>query len=152
MLEGKIVLNFQASCAVFPGQEYFLYVSTLGIGSNAPVRVLMAQAVGLALRLRVMEMFASVGDCESPCTKAARVLLMNPWTEGSRSSSISNVWMVVGSAIAMEVRRGGAGVKGPRVDATPFYLWTTWAQRAYKALSISIHVFIMYLKNSDYYQ
>lgn len=74
---GKILLNFQASCAVFPGQEYFLCVSALGLASRAPVMGLMMQAIGLALRLRVMEMFASVGDCESPWMRAARVLSMN---------------------------------------------------------------------------
>lgn len=77
MVEGKILLNFHASCAVFPGQEYFLCVSTLGLASKAPVMGLMMQAIGLALRLRVMEMFASVGVCESPRMSAARVLSMN---------------------------------------------------------------------------
>lgn len=88
---GKSLLNFQASCAVFPGQEYFLYVSTLGLASNAPLMGLMMQAIGLALRLRVMEMLASAGDCESPWMRAARVLSMNSWAEGSRPSSIFKV-------------------------------------------------------------
>lgn len=97
---GKILLNFQASCAVFPGQEYFLCVSTLGLASKAPLMGLMMQAIGLALRLRVMEMLASAGDRESPWRRNARVLSMNSWTEGSRPSSISKVWMVDGPAIA----------------------------------------------------
>lgn len=107
---GMILLNFQASCAVFPGQEYFLCVSTLGLASKAPVMGLMMQANGLTLRLRVMEMFASAGDCESPCMRAARVLSMNSWTEGSRPSSISKALMDDGSAIALRLvwaRRDG---------------------------------------------
>lgn len=102
-VEGKILLNFQASCAVFPGQEYFLYVSALGLASKAPVMGLMMQAIGLALRLRVMEMFASVGVCESPWMSSASVLSINSWTEGSRPSSISKALMVDGSAIAIGV-------------------------------------------------
>lgn len=101
---GKILLNFHASCAVFPGQEYFLYVSTLGLASKAPVVGLMMQAIGLALRLRVMEMFASAGDRESSWMRAARVLSMNSWTEGSRPSSISKFWMI-GSAIAVDLSK-----------------------------------------------
>lgn len=69
---------------------------------------LMMQAIGLALRLRVMEMLASAGDRESPWRRDARVLSMNSWTEGSRPSYISKVWMVDGSAIAIGVDLGKA--------------------------------------------
>lgn len=101
---GKILLNFHASYAVFPGQEYFLYVSILGLASKAPVVGLTMQAIGLALRLRVMEMFASAGERESSLTRAARVLSMNCWTEGSGPPSISKLWMV-GSAIAVDLSK-----------------------------------------------
>jgi hypothetical protein len=77
---------------------------------------LMMQAVGLALRLRVMEMSASAGGCESPCMRDVRVLLMNSWTEGSRPSSISKVSMV-GSAIAIGVKLGKVMGLNKRVDA-----------------------------------
>lgn len=147
---GMILLNFQASCAVFPGQEYFLCDSTLGLASKAPVMGLMMQVIGLALRLRVMEMCASTGDCESPCMRAARVLSMNSWTEGSRPSSISKALMVDGSAIAI-VGLGKARWGDGRITLN-IYTWTTMGTRAYMALSDSIHVWIWYINNSDYYK
>ena len=64
----------------------------------------MMQAIGLALRLRVMEILASAGERESSRMRAARVLSMNSWTEGSRPSSVSKLWMV-GSAIAVDLAR-----------------------------------------------
>jgi hypothetical protein len=83
----KIILNFQASNAVFPGQEYVLYVSTLGLASSAPLLGLIMQAVGLALRLRVIDGRASAGDSESSWTRAVSVLSMYARTVGSRLSS-----------------------------------------------------------------
>lgn len=87
----------------------------------------MMQAIGLALRLRVMEMFASVGVCESPRMSAARVLSMNSWTEGSRPSSISKALMVDGSAIAIGVGLGKEiwGLKDKNI-----YPWTTMGTKS----------------------
>ena len=83
----EIILNFQASNAVFPGQEYVLYVSTLGHASSAPLSGLIMQAVGLALRLRVIDGRASTGDSESSWTRVVSVLSMYARTVEPRLSS-----------------------------------------------------------------